>query len=327
MPMTLIRKIMLVPALLILLGACGNKKKPSLAGDDPVDVADFIEFFPQIKTGFTVNDELLNKKENDSLLISYSVFHQFVPDSIVANVFGKEKKLKIYPLANIKGPDGESYLFTRISNTAKKAVFVIVFDKASKFMTSMIALRSDASKNMQRSTTLDKRFTLTRAQTRKNPDGSTSDGKDVYVLNNEARAFTLIMTDALDDKITELINPIDTMAKKGKMSADYSNGKMNLVSIRDGRKPDRLSFFIHFEKNNGECTGELKGEAMIKSPTLAEYRLGGDPCVLQFKFSSTSVTLSEVEGCGSHRGLRCSFDGSYTKKKQPKPPVVKPKKK
>ena len=84
---------------------------------------------------------------------------------------------------------------------------------------------------------------------------------------------------------------------------------------------DRFTFFIHFDKNNGACTGELKGEAIIKSPTVAEYREGGDPCVLRFTFTTGSVILKEEEGCGSHRGLRCSFDGSFARKKEPKPVV------
>ncbi len=60
---------------------------------------------------------------------------------------------------------------------------------------------------------------------------------------------------------------------------------------------------------------ELKGEALFKATNVAEYREGGDPCVLRFIFTSSSVTLKEVEGCGSHRGLRCSFDGSLQEKK------------
>ena len=73
-----------------------------------------------------------------------------------------------------------------------------------------------------------------------------SEGKDVYVLNSDAKNFMLIMTDALDDKVTELINPIDTFSRKQKFTADYGSGKMNLVSIRDGRKSDRLKFFYSF---------------------------------------------------------------------------------
>jgi hypothetical protein len=110
------------------------------------------------------------------------------------------------------------------------------------------------------------------------------------------------------------------LPRKHKFSADYTNGKMNLVSIRDGRRSDRISFFIHFEKNNGECTGELKAEATIRSSTMAEYRAPGDPCVLQFRFSNNMVILKEAEACGNHRGLRCLYDGSFTKKKEPAKP-------
>jgi hypothetical protein len=98
---------------------------------------------------------------------------------------------------------------------------------------------------------MDNRYVLTKIVYRKNPDGNISEGKDVYVLNSGAKNFMLIMTDALDDKATELTNPIDTASRKQKYAADYGAGKMNLVSIRDGRKNDRLSFFIHFEKTNG----------------------------------------------------------------------------
>jgi hypothetical protein len=135
----------------------------------------------------------------------------------------------------------------------------------------------------------------------------------------------LVMTDELEDKATELINPIDTFPRKNKWSADYTNGPMNLVSVRDGRRNDRISFFIHFDKNNGECTGELKGEAIIRSSNTAEFKVDGDPCVLSFNFSSSSVRLKETEGCGNHRGMQCLFDGSFTKKKEtkPKPPATK----
>jgi hypothetical protein len=179
-------------------------------------------------------------------------------------------------------------------------------------------LKVDASPSTQQSASMDKGYSIFKTVTRKNPDGSFSEGKDVYGLGQDSKKFSLIMTDALDDKLTEIVNPIDTFSRKIKYAGDYGSGKLNLVSVRDGRKKDRFSFFIHFEKSSGACTGELKGEAIIKSPTVAEYREGGDPCVLRFTFSSSAVTLKEVEGCGSHRGLRCSFDGSFSRKRDPK---------
>ena len=300
-----------------------KSKKTSLSGDEPVDINDFIEFFPDTKLPFQVADSTLLRKEKDSLLISYAVFTQFVPDSILGQVFGKTVKPKIYPLAKNKA--GETYLFAKAVAGNKRAVLVLGFDKKDQFIAAMPLLSLDQSSATQQTGVMDNRYTLTKMVYRRSADGTVNEGKDVYVLNSDAKSFMLIMTDALDDKPAELINPIDTGSRKQKYTADYGSGKMNLISFRDGKRSDRLNFFIHFEKNNGSCTGELKGEAIIKSPTIAEYRAGGDPCVLQFRFTSSSVIVKELEGCGSRRGLRCSFDGTYPRKKEIKPKASKAK--
>jgi hypothetical protein len=312
---------------LALLTACKQKKKPSLSGEEPVDVSDFINFFPSRNAPYLIGDTTLNKREKDSMLISYKVFTQFVPDSFTQKAFGKGVKLKIYPMVRIKGSDDENYLFAKVISGDKRIAYVFAFDKKDQFMDGIQFLRLDQDISTRQSASIDKSYSINKLITRKNKDATTSEGKDVYGLNKETQKFILIMTDPLDDKVAEVINPIDTLSRKNKLAADYGTGKLNLVSIRDGRKNDRLSFFVHFEKNNGECTGELKGEAIIQSPSVAEYREGGDPCVLRFSFTSVSVTLKEVEGCGSHRGLRCSFDGSFPRKKELKSPKKKTEKK
>lgn len=325
MPMSILRTGLIILLATVIVASCKEKKKPSMSGEDPVEAKDFIDFFQTVSLPFQVSDSILPKKENDSLLISYKVFTQFVPDSIMRNLLGKAAKPKIYPLGKVEVEKAETYLFVKTVTTSKRSVFVLAFDKQNQFIAALPLLSSDLGKVMQRTAIIDRRYTITKAQIRKNADGSLSEGKDVYALNAEAKNFMLIMTDALEDKVTELVNPIDTLPRKHKLSADYATNKMNMVSIRDGRKSDRLTFFIHFEKSNGECTGELKGEAMIKSPNLAEYRESGDPCVLEFRFTSSSVTLKEVEGCGSRRELRCSFDGSYPRKREVKPKATKSK--
>jgi len=257
---------------------------------------------------------MLFKKENDSLLISYKIFTQFIPDTLINKVFGKGIKPKFYSLGKVTEPDAETYLFVKAITTEKKTLYILCFNKKSEFITGLTGLLLDQSPATNQTLILDKKFTITKTVLEKKADGSYAEGKDVYVLNADAKNFMLIMTDPLEDKITELINPIDTLPVKNKFSADYGTGKMNLVSVRDGRKNDRITFFIHFEKNNGECTGELKGEALMKTATTFEYKEDGDPCVLQFAFASNSVTLSE-QSCGSRRGLHCTFDGSFPKKK------------
>lgn len=289
-----------------------------MTGEDKVEVADFIDFFKPVRLSFTYADSQLVKKEKDSLLISSKIFNQFVPDSILGKLFGKSVKPKIYAIGKAEVPKAVSYLFVKTVSTDKRAFLIICFDKNQQFVTSLAALRPDQNPSTMQNVVMDRKFVITKNVLRRNADGSFSEGKDVYSLSAETRSFQLVMTDALDDKPTELINPIDTLPRKNKWSADYANGKMNLVSIRDGRSSGRLIFFIHFEKNNGSCVGELKGDATIRSSNTAEYRVGGDPCVLKFTFTSSSVTLKELEGCGSHRGIRCSFDGSFSKKRETK---------
>lgn len=310
---------------IIAFSAC-KSKKPSLSGDDPVEVADFIDFFPDAKLPYKFADTTLLKKDKDSLLISHKVFTQIVPDSILARTFGKNNKLKIYPMARVKAKN-ETYLFVKVIGGDKRAAYVLGFNKDDEFLDGVPLLQPDASSATQQTADIDSRYVLSSKVSRRNRDGSTSDGSDQYVLNNDAKSFTLILTEALDDKITELINPIDTVSRKQKFTADYGSGQMNLVSFRDGRKTDKLRFFIHFEKNKGDCIGELKGEARMKTATVAEYREPGDPCALEFTFTSSAVNIKEVGGCGSRRGLRCSFNGVYPRKKDAKPKaVMKPKK-
>jgi hypothetical protein len=308
------RVLFIFLGIFLLMQACKNKKKASLAGEDPVEVSDFIEFFPEAKIPFTISDSSLLKKANDSLLISHKVFTSFVPDSIIIPLFGKNTKPKFYPVARFV-LDKEVYLVAKAITSSKKVALLLSFNNDEEYLDAMPLLAQDASSATQQVSTIDKNFGIHKNVTRKNKDGTISEGKDVFGFTAGVNKFSLIMTDALDDKVTELINPIDTLSRKYKYAGDYGTGNMNIISIRDGRRTDRVSFFIHIEKNNGDCTGELKGEAIIRSPTIAEYRLGGDPCVIRFTFASGSVTLKEIEGCGSHRTLRCSFDGKYYKKK------------
>lgn len=218
-------------------------------------------------------------------------------------------------MGKVEVPNQEAYLFAKAISGNKKIVYLVCFDKKENYVAGMPILIPDQNNSTQQISGIDRRLSIFKTVQRKNADSSVSEGKEVYILNNEARSFMLILTDQLEDKPTELINPLDTLPRKNKLSADYTAGKMNLISIRDGRRPDRINFFIHFEKNNGECTGELKGEARLRSSSIAEYRPGADPCVLQFTFTSSSVTLKEIEGCGSHRGPKCFFEGTFARKK------------
>lgn len=301
-----------------LLASCSDKKKPSLSGDEPVEAEDFVNSFELVKPTYEITDTLLARKEKDSLLISNKIFSQFVPDSVLSKIFGKNVKPKLYLMKRVEVEKQESYLFTKAIHSDKKAIIILCFDNENKFLAAMPLMKDDGNALTTQVCGIDRKFQIYRSTFLKKNDGTTGEGKEVYIFNVDAGQFILIMTEALDDRIKEVINPIDTLGRNNKFSADYVKDKMNIVSIRDGGKPDKLNFFIHFEKNNGECTGELKGIAMLNKNNIATYKQAADACVIQFNFTSSSVSIKELEPCGSHRGVKCSFDGTYPRKKEKK---------
>ena len=312
------RNIGCLLVILFMFAGCGDKKKPSLTGTDKVVISDFIESFELIKPPYEVADTMLNRKEKDSLLIGNAIFAQFVPDSVLQKVLGKNAKPKIY-LGKRVEIENESYLFVRAEAGQKKTVLVLCFNDDNEFKAWLPLMIPDANAATTQVSGLDRRFSFYKNTVLRKPDGAIAEGKEVYIYNNEAGQFLLIMTDPLDDRVQEVINPIDTMSRKNKFSGDYIRDKMNLVSIRDDNRTDRINFFIHVDRNNGECSGELKGVASFTSANSAVYRQQGDPCSLQFNFTASSITVKELEPCGSHRGVKCSFDLRFPRKKEVKP--------
>ena len=312
------KNLTIIALFLLFLVSCSNKKKPSLTGDEPVEITDFINSFERATLPYEIADSILKRREQDSLLVGNKIFAQFVPDSILVKAFGKNAKPKIYLMKRVEVEKQETYLFVKTVSAEKRIVFILCFDNKNNFAAAMPLLKDDGLASTSQLVGIDRRFSIYRNTYLKKPDGSTAEGKEVYVFNSDAKQYMLIMTDALEDRVTEVINPIDTLPQKNKYAADYVKDKMNIVSIRDGGKPDKINFFIHFDRTNGECTGELKGTAVFTKPNMAVYRQAGDGCVLQLNFTTSSVSVKELEPCGSHRGVKCSFDGSYSRKREAK---------
>ncbi len=320
------KKTLIIFLLLFLIVSCKNTKT-KLADNDTVEIADFVEFFPEIKLPFQIDDTLLMRKETDSSTIGYKIFTQFIPDSVITRQFAQESKLKIYPLGRVSIKKFETYLFLKTISSSKKAVFVIALNNDNKFIAGMPLVVVDKDPSTLQMGLMDKKYTITQTIQKKKPDGEFTEIKSVYILNTEARNFSLIMTDqGIAEQEREIINPIDTLPHKNKFSGNYIKDKRNYVSIRDGKKPSEILFFVHFEKDNGECTGELKGEASIHGIRTALYRAIGNPCVLEFTFTGNTVSLKEQQACGSYRDIKCFFDGSFIKNKELKPKAISRKK-
>ncbi|MFN2438141.1 MAG: hypothetical protein ABR503_03005 [Chitinophagaceae bacterium] len=265
-------------------------------------------------------------RNTDTTRLTDATFAGFIPDSVKKKISNKPATIKYIPLSKIKLPNGEDYFIVKAVSGTRKIALLIAFNKDS-FGAAMPFLIPDEDPRTTQTSSIDKSFSIIRSVSHKTTDDVITEGKDVYVYNQDAKSFTLIMTDVLDEKAVELINPIDTLRRTSKWAGDYITNKQNMVSVRDGKTANEINFFVHFEKDDGDCKGELKGTAFFASSKIAVYREGGDPCVMELHFSPTSVTVKEMEGCGAHRDLKCSFNGTFIKKQPPKKPATKKTKK
>jgi hypothetical protein len=310
-----------------ILFSC-KSKKPNLKDDEAVEIEDFIEFFPEIALPFKISDSGLFKKQSASAIIGYKVFTQFIPDSVLNKDFGKStSKPVLYSLGRAKEKGRETYLFVNAVQAKKRIAYLICFDKENNYLNSFPLVKAGIGNYSSAYGLLDKKYQITTYQETKKPTGETWYKRNVYVYNSGANDFTLILTEPNEEMIANIINPIDTLPKKNKLSGDYVRNKQNFISIRDGKNASEILFFVHFEKDDAECTGELKGSARMVSATKAHYKENGNPCTIEFTFSgSSAIVMKEIEGCGSYRDIKCFFEGRFVRKKEPKPKPPKNKK-
>ncbi len=312
-----------IVCVLLILFSCANKKTTVKAATSEEESSGFNYEafdgkFKTIAVPYQLTDTALLANTDTSKIAAASI-KDFIPDSIKYKIFGKETKPKYTAIGKIVVPKAETYFIVKATGGSHKAAFLLTFDKKKEYSATLPFLVADADASTTQVSTIDKSYTISRNISRFQRNDLTADGKDVYVYNSALKQFTLIMTDLLDDKKAEFINPIDTFAHTSKFTGDYIRDKKDIVSVRNGRRPNELRVFVHFEKDNGDCIGELKGDALLISSSTAVYRQGGDPCVLQFAFTPSSVTLKEEQGCGTHRGVKCLFENTYPRKKETKP--------
>ncbi len=312
--MRLLKRILL-PATVCFLCSCGHKSDNSPDKEKPVDLKDFMGMFPAIRLPASFGDSSLSRKPLDSA-ISASVLMQFIPDSLFHRYFGRSPKTKFYASGKVVVKKEETYLFIKSLASSKRELYVLGFDNSGRFKAALPLLIKDEDPEIRYSSSMDSKYTITVSRLHRNPDGRNFFKKSVYVFNEEG-AFTLIMTESNEQKggPPPIYNPIDTLSHKHKFTGDYIQDKRNFISVRDGRSNAVVRFFVHFEKENGDCKGELKGEARFISPAVARYNANGDPCSIEFTFTEKNVRMKELEGCGNHRGIRCYFDGVYDKRK------------
>ena len=308
-------RLCLYALFLMLLIGCKDEKI-DFSGDVPIKAEDFITAFRQISGSFLIADSNIVRKA-DTIKIGLKALSQFIPDSAFLSYTGKDKKTVIRPVGIIE-KEKENYLLINFTRQKKTTCVVFVTDKKLKYLASKELLDNQKSGGYYRFVSINKEPTFMINREKSSSDNTLKFTRSGWVYN-DAGIFMLVVTDSNEDpEKTAVINPIDTLPRLNKLSGEYVKNETNYISIRDGKDANHYLFFIHFEKDRASCVGELKGEFKLKTAGNAQYLQNGDPCIIDFKFEGNYVSVKEQGSCGNHRGIKCFFDDSYRKKREPK---------
>lgn len=295
--------------------AC-KEKKINLEGNEPVKVNDFMAAFQPLQTPITITDTGLIRI-GDTLKIGKKVLQQFLPDSIVQQKLTEINKSIIHPIGKIE-KETEIYLLLKEQYQKKAALHVLVMNEKNEFIAHKLLLTNNYS-DYKNSVIINREPTFSinkeKMDTEKQLLKYTRVG---WAFTASVGSFINVVNETNEDekRNNTILNPIDTLARKYKYSGDYVQNDKNFISIRDGAKPNTYLFFIHFEKNNGTCIGELKGDIKMKDDKEGIYSENNDPCLIDFKFSKNEITVKEQGSCGNYRGIKCYFNDSFRKKKK-----------
>ena len=300
----------------ILLFSCKDEKV-NLLGDTPVKVNDFIAAFPALSTPFIIADTNLTTI-GDTLQIGKKVLLQFVPDSILTNQLSVTEKSIFQPIGRIE-KEAETYLLLKHKINKKLFIHVLVFSKKNEFLANKFLLDNSKNDDYLHSVVINREPTFSINKDRFDRGEQLLKYTRVgWAFTASAGTFINVVNETNEDekRNNTIINPIDTLPKKYKYSGNYVQNDKNFIALRDGSKPNTYLFFIHFEKNNSTCIGDLKGEIKMKDENEGIYTESNDPCLIDFKFNRNEITVKEQGSCGNYRGIKCYFNDSYTKKKE-----------
>jgi hypothetical protein len=305
--------------LLLFLIACGNKAT-DLSGNTPIKIDDFKNIFKPITLPTTISDTNFTSFI-DTFKIERKALAQFIPDSIIAHIINIKNKRKaiIHPLLKII-KENEYYLLLTIEYQNKHDIVVLVFNKKNKYLDYKMI--TEFEKYANHSTKFIKTITINREPSFLIDENSLSTQGNVF-YEKKGWAFSdgnfrLIYYDSNKQPEKKIIiNPIEAAPTKNIYSANYGADAKNFIALRDNGAPNKYQFFIHFENDDNNCSGELKGLLQFKNNT-ATYSEKGDACIVQFTIIQNEITIKENGNCGNHRGVTCDFNNKFDRIKKSK---------
>lgn len=306
------RKLLLI-GLICFVYACGDKPT-DLSGDAPIKINDLVKVFNDAKLPVNLSDTSITKYK-DSIEIGRKALSQIVPDITLEKIIAsKNKKATIHPLFKIE-KETEYYLLIKIKQSKKEEIGILVFNKENKFLDykSIIEFNKDKGSNNEKSLYINNEPSFLLEENKYNKNNVLVNEKKAWAFSEGV--FKLIYFDnviKLENK--NIINPIDTLPSNNVFSGDFESNSKNFITIRDNGASDKYQFFLHTEKTEG-CVGELKGMLQFKN-NVANFSEKGDACHIQFTIQGNNISIKEDGNCGNHRGLNCSFDENFNRKKR-----------
>jgi hypothetical protein len=306
--------------LLILLALIGcAETKTDLSGNTPLKINDFNAAFKNIDLPIRINDTNL-VAFTDTVEIGRKALAQFLPDSVVDAIAPKVlKNASIFTVGKIE-KETEYYLLLNNKDAKKQTVSVITFSKKNVFLGYQILTQFDltqkGSQFYGKTLLINKEPTFLIEENKLDPEQGLTHEKKGWAYTEQG--FRLIYLDAnIKPAQKAILNPIDTLPTLNIYSGDYARDKKNFISLRDFGDANKYQFFLHFEKKEGSCVGELKG-LLNFNKNQATYSEKGDPCTIQFTITGNIIKIKEDGNCGNHRNMTCYFNDSYDKKRKPK---------
>jgi hypothetical protein len=302
---------------LALIGCA--ETKTDLSGNTPLKINDFNAAFKNIDLPIRINDTNL-VAFTDTVEIGRKALAQFLPDSVVDAIAPKLlKNASIFTVGKIE-KETEYYLLLNNKDAKKQTVSVITFSKKNVFLGYQILTQFDltqkGSQFYGKTLLINKEPTFLIEENKLDPEQGLTHEKKGWAYTEQG--FRLIYLDAnIKPAQKAIINPIDTLPTLNIYSGDYARDKKNFISLRDFGDANKYQFFLHFEKKEGSCVGELKG-LLNFNKNQATYSEKGDPCTIQFTITGNIIKIKEDGNCGNHRNMTCYFNDSYDKKRKPK---------
>ena len=304
--------------LICLMIAC-SEEKPDFTGNTPIKINDFNKIFKIAALPISISDTNLHSI-TDTLSIGRKALLQFVPDSVVEFIVSKkDKNAVLHPIFKIE-KEQEYYLLFRVQHAANFEICIIVFSNKNKYLGYKVITdfkdENKGSKQYGKVLSINKEPSFLVEENKMSADNSLTYEKKGWAYIDST--FRLIYFDSnKKPENSKVINPLDSLPMNNPFSGDYANDAKNFISIRDYTATSKYQFFLHFEKNNGACVGELKG-LMSFTKNEAIYTEKGDACIIHFKIQGNQITIKEDGNCGNHRNMSCYFNASYDKKRKPK---------